>query len=92
MTGDEKLCKKCGIPKAISEFYRHSRTLDRRQPYCKLCTKWTVEDWRAANLAAHNQRRRAYRKRPEVRERECLELRLNRIRKRRLARKDGTSQ
>ena len=33
-----KVCRKCNIEKDITEFYKHSKTLDRRQSYCKKCS------------------------------------------------------
>ena len=32
-----KTCRDCGETKPLTEFYKHSSTKDRKQPYCKLC-------------------------------------------------------
>jgi hypothetical protein len=44
-----KTCSRCKTTKSLSEFYRHAKTKDGYQGYCKNCTKRYVRDWEEAN-------------------------------------------
>ena len=53
-----KKCKKCGVQKPLSDFYKNKRTKLGVGSYCKICNtatnkKWAEENWekrRASNL------------------------------------------
>jgi hypothetical protein len=36
---EQKRCPKCGETKSVNEFYKHSRSTDGLQSYCKECQK-----------------------------------------------------
>lgn len=45
-----KKCKKCGVEKPLSEFYKHKRTKSGVGSYCKVCNtavnkKWAEKNW-----------------------------------------------
>jgi hypothetical protein len=40
-----KICSKCKINKKNSEFNKHSKTVDKLQPYCKPCQKTTSHEY-----------------------------------------------
>jgi len=40
-----KICSKCKINKNNSEFNKHSKTVDKLQPYCKPCQKTTSHEY-----------------------------------------------
>lgn len=103
-----KVCKKCGLPKESGEFYRQKDTRDGLHAYCKPCHKQVRDEGIQRNLERHRAMRRAYAKRPEVREKRKNEQRrrrathvgrelmldYERVRRVRIrkARKDGSSQ
>lgn len=41
-----KTCKKCGVVKNVSEFYKHKRTADGYNSYCKACSIAKTIAWR----------------------------------------------
>lgn len=45
-----KTCKKCGLEKELTEFYKHSAMSDGRLGKCKECTKKDVKEHRLANI------------------------------------------
>jgi hypothetical protein len=76
-----KTCKKCGIEKNQSDFYRHTETKDRLDPQCKECRKKqnkkyyednkdkrykTIQIWRANTI----EKLRAYSKQWRVKNKE----------------------
>lgn len=93
MNGDEKLCKKCGLPKQKTEFYRHVHTFDRLKAECKACWNLAVNNRRKANIENYLASRRKYIKRRYVQRMRNDYERVRRARKRSAARtKDGSSQ
>jgi superfamily II helicase len=44
-----KICRKCGIEKDISQFYKHSQMADGHLNICKDCVKQRVSKHRALN-------------------------------------------
>lgn len=46
MTGDMKICSKCGIEKPTTEFYKHNRHRDGLASNCKTCTAISQENYR----------------------------------------------
>ena len=34
-----KICKKCNESKPLDDYYKHSKTIDKKQQYCKKCAK-----------------------------------------------------
>lgn len=52
-----KECKKCSKSKALTDFYRHANTVDRRQNKCKQCVKEDTAN-RLANWHLKNKTRR----------------------------------
>jgi len=51
-----KVCKKCGLAKDFSEYFKHPTSRDRLQPYCKQC-KNEVRRATPARLAERARRR-----------------------------------
>lgn len=49
---DTKICFKCGTPKELAEFYKHSRMADGHLNKCIECTKKDVRRHRDTNLDA----------------------------------------
>jgi hypothetical protein len=85
-------CRKCGDWKDPGEFSRHAVAKGKPPKYCKLCMSKREKRYRIKHFQKYADTLRAYRKRPEVHESRMDYQRLYRWRKRRLARKDGTSQ
>ena len=51
-----KTCTKCGVEKALTEFYRKAASPDGHQHACKACANESVAKWRAANPEYDHQR------------------------------------
>ena len=45
-----KSCRKCGVEKELSEYYRHAQMKDGHLNICKPCTRARVADHRERNL------------------------------------------
>lgn len=73
-----KICRKCLTEKPFSEFHSHQNTPDLLENYCKLCRLKT----RKGPRRHYPETQRAYRSRPEVKERRREEQRLRKLRKR----------
>jgi len=58
-----KSCSTCKQLKELSEFYRHPRTRDGLQPYCKVCQNKSISRWRAKNIERVKQLQAERRKR-----------------------------
>ena len=80
-----KTCKKCGVERSTSEFYKHKETADKLWHSCKSCTKKynaarykknrdkilrQTAEWAANNKDKRSAQSRARRERPGFRERE----------------------
>lgn len=69
-----KKCKKCGIEKEASEFYKENRTKDGLRPNCKVCYEKArvgyQKEYRKTetSLAIYRKHRALYAKNPENRE------------------------
>lgn len=60
---DMKLCKRCGTEKPLTEFYANSTTKDRRQYWCKACSKASVKALHRRDPAKHAAYNRGWDKR-----------------------------
>lgn len=66
MSAATKICRKCGVEKALSEYSKHTSTKDGFRNECKSCTVAGVRRWRElnpdkvqANVDKHRDKRRA---------------------------------
>lgn len=65
-----KTCSKCGATKPLTDFYKHPKTLDRRQARCKECAKADVRENRIRNAEYYRQYdAMRYQNDPKVKER-----------------------
>jgi hypothetical protein len=54
-----KVCKCCGVEKALEEYHNHKSTKDKKRAICKVCTnlqnsRWVEENKEKRKEAAHN--------------------------------------
>ena len=54
---DQKLCKRCDLPKAIDEFYNNRRAPDGKQAWCKACNKAASAAYRQTDAGKMANRR-----------------------------------
>lgn len=45
-----KKCKKCGVEKALEEFYEHKEMLDKHLNFCKVCVRERIHEHRQRNV------------------------------------------
>tara|TARA_R110002074_G_scaffold26105_1_gene77056 strand:+ start:41 stop:727 length:687 start_codon:yes stop_codon:yes gene_type:complete len=58
---DTKVCSKCGVEKALCEFYNNKNTKDGKSYECKECIKQQNKIYREANKSKVAERKKAYR-------------------------------
>jgi hypothetical protein len=46
---ETKVCNKCNIEKDVTEFYKNNAAKDKLTYYCKICSRWYVEDNKKKN-------------------------------------------
>lgn len=51
---DEKICKRCGVPKLPGEFYDDKDYRDDKNPWCKECVSRYNREYRAARRGARS--------------------------------------
>jgi 5-methylcytosine-specific restriction endonuclease McrA len=56
----KKICKRCGVEKEITEFYKNSRYKDGHLTWCKDCMHEYIKEWDSKNPERHIARSKKY--------------------------------